>query len=59
MSYALFCSDVVHLRVYCFCLMCLCGLFVIYCVAWSVFVCVGACACVYDDVCLCVLSSVN
>ena len=38
-----------------FCLMCLCVLFVIYCVAWSACVCVDACVCVCDVVRLCVV----
>ena len=43
MSYASLCYDVVCLCVECFCLMSACVLVVIYCVAWFVFVCVGAC----------------
>ena len=40
------CYDVVWLCVNCFCLVCLCVMFVIDCVAWSAFVRVGACVCV-------------
>ena len=54
MSYASFCCDVVCLCVDCFfCVMCLCVLCVMYCVAWSEFVRVGACVCVFGVVCLC------
>ena len=42
-----------------FCLMRLCGLFVIYCVAWSAFVCADACACVCDAACLCASCAVK
>ena len=59
MSYASCCYDGAYLCVGCFCLVRVCVLFVMYCVAWSAFVCVGACVCVCDVVCLCVLCSVN
>ena len=59
MSSASFCYDVVCSCVDCVCLVCLRVLFVIYCVAWSAFVCVGACVCVCDAVCLRVLCSAN
>ena len=36
------------------CLMSLCVLFVMYCVAWFVFVCAGACVCVSVVLCVCV-----
>ena len=52
MSYAPFCSDGVCLCVDCFCLMRLCALCVIYCVAWSACVCLDACVCVCDVVCV-------
>ena len=52
MSYASCCSVVVCLCVDCFCLVCLCVSFVSNCVAWSAVVCVGACICVCDVVCV-------
>ena len=38
-----------------FCLMCLCGVFVMYCVAWSVFVCGCLRLCARLCVCVCVV----
>ena len=57
MSCDLFCCFFVD-RVFCVCLMCWC-VFVLYCVAWSVFMCAGVCVCVCDVVCLCVLLFVD
>ena len=44
--------------VYELCLVEVCVLFVLYCVDWPDFVCVDACACVCDDLPLCVMCSV-
>ena len=54
MSYDSFCYDVVCLWVYCFCLVSVCVLFVVYCVAWSAFfVCGCLRVCVRVMLCVC------